>query len=138
MTLQEDIIVDIKETQIKYFGGPGKLLLPSVATIEAAIKEVPEHKLITTSLLRKRLADRFNVQGTCPVTTKKALQAIANDPTKTVAYWRVIKQNGELMAYYPDGVMGHAAHLLQEGFSINATGKVPKVEQFKSSLIQIE
>jgi alkylated DNA nucleotide flippase Atl1 len=67
-----------------------------------------------------------------------ALQAIANDTSKNVAYWRVIKQNGELNAIFPGGVEGQAAHLRQEGFTIDTNGKVPKVKQFKASLVHFD
>jgi hypothetical protein len=137
MELQTDTIIDIKENQVRYFGGPGKMLLPSIATVAALIKEIPRHHLITTDSLRKVLADRFNVQGTCPVTTKKALQAIANDPRLSVPYWRVVKKNGELMAYYPGGVAGHAALLKEEKFTINTEGGKSKVANFKGRLVQL-
>jgi len=38
------------------------------------------------------------------------------------------------MSYYPGGVEGHANHLREEGFMIDATGKAPKVKYFKESL----
>jgi hypothetical protein len=40
------------------------------------------------------------------------------------------------MSYYPGGVEGHANHLREEGFMIDATGKAPKVKYFKESLGQ--
>jgi alkylated DNA nucleotide flippase Atl1 len=112
------------------------MLLPSRATVAAMIKIIPENKLMTTGLLCKELANQFQVQGTCPVTTKKALQAIVNDSSTTVPYWRVIKQSGELMAYFPGGVEGHATCLKVEGFTINTNGKAPKVNDFKASLVR--
>lgn len=134
----KDEFKEIGERQIAYFGGPGMMLLPSRATIEAMIKRIPPSKLMTTELLRQELADQFEVQGTCPVTTKKVLTIIANEPGDEIAYWRVIKQNGELMSYYPGGVEGHAAHLQDEGFSIDTRGKAPKVSQFKAGLVHLK
>ena len=43
------------------------------------IEKVPARKLITTNLLCQKLTQQFNVRGTCPVTTQKALQAVAHD-----------------------------------------------------------
>ena len=133
---QEDEIVDIPPNRVKFFGTTGKMLLPSPATVEALIQKIPENKLITTDLLRKKLTDQFNVQGTCPVTTKKALQAIANSSSKNVACWRVINQNGGLMSYFPGGIEGHSALLREKGFTIDANGKAPKVKQFKEGLVR--
>lgn len=132
--MENDEIVDIKESQIRYFGGPGKMLLPTPATVAAQIRQIPAGRLLTTDLLRKGLAEQFGVQGTCPVTTKKALTAIASDPSQDVPWWRVIKQNGELMANYPGGVAGHASRLAEEGFTITESQK-PKVNKFRQSLV---
>lgn len=141
MPPETDTIVDIPPHRIRYFGGPGKMLLPSPATVAALIQRVPARRLITTDLLRRTLTDQFEVQGTCPVTTRHALQAVAhaaeNDASQNVAYWRVINQNGGLNGKYPGGVKGHAARLRQEGFAIDTSGKTPKVKQFQDSLVRL-
>ena len=134
MEPQEDAIVDIPENRIRFFGTSGKMLLPCPATVAALIRSIPEHQLMTTELLRKMLTDQFKVQGTCPVTTKKALQAVAHNSSNEVAYWRVIKKNGELMASFPGGLEGHAALLRQEGFTIDTEGKQPKIKAFAEYL----
>ena len=138
MELQEDVIVDIPENKIRFFGGSGKMLLPSPATVAALIKEIPANKLITTELLRQKLTAQFNVQGTCPVTTQKALQAIAHNSSKSVAYWRIVNKNGGLIAKFPGGVEGHAALLRQEGYTIDTKGKIPKVKEFRESLVRFK
>ena len=138
MELQEDVIVDIPENRIRYFGGSGKMLLPSPATVAALIQEIPANKLLTTELLRQKLTDQFNVQGTCPVTTQKALQAIAHNSSKSVAYWRIVNKNGGLIAKFPGGVEGHAALLRQEGYTIDTKGKIPKVKEFRENLVRFK
>ena len=135
MEHQEDAIVDIPDNRIKFFGGTGKMLLPSAATVAALIKKVPKHKLITTNLVCQELSHQFKVRGTCPVTTQKALQAIARDPTENVAYWRVINANGGLIVRFPGGAAGQEALLRKEGFTMDPTGKVPKVKNFRKSLV---
>ena len=136
MVMLEDAIVDIPENRLRYFGGPGKMLLPSPATIATLIEKIPENKLVTTDLLRQQLTSQFDVQGTCPITTQRSLQALANDPETHVAYWRVINQDGGLIARFPGGAAAHADHLRNEGFSIDTQAKVPKVKQFKDSLVR--
>jgi alkylated DNA nucleotide flippase Atl1 len=138
MDPQEDAIVEIPENRTKFFGGTGKMLLPSPATVAALIEKIPEHKLITTGLLCKILADTFKVRGTCPVTTQKALQAIVHDSSKNVAYWRVINTNGGLVARFPGGAEGQAALLRKEGFAIDREGKLPKVKDFRESLVHFD
>src|ERR1700726_482808 len=138
MDPQEDAIVEIPENRTKFFGGTGKMLLPSPATVAALIEKIPEHKLITTGLLCKILADTFKVRGTCPVTTQKALQAIAHDSSKNIAFWRVINTNGGLIARFPGGAAGQAALLVEEGFTIDTKGKVSKVKNFRESLVRFD
>jgi alkylated DNA nucleotide flippase Atl1 len=75
------------------------------------------------------------VRGTCPVTTQKALQAIAHGSGKNIAYWRVINTNGGLIARFPGGAAGQAALLVEEGFTIDTKGKVSKVKNFRESLV---
>ena len=135
--MEQDTIVDIKESQYGFFGGPGKMLLPSRATVESIIQRVPQSMVITTDLLRKKLAEQFAVQGTCPVTTRNMLQAISNDPDCQTAYWRVVNQNGELIAKYPGGVEGQGALLANEGLTIERTGKTAKVKDFKARIVDL-
>ena len=138
MVPQEDLIVEIPENRLKFFGGAGKMLLPSPATVAALIEKIPEHTLITTSLLCQELTQRFKVRGTCPVTTQKALQEIAHNPANKCPYWRVINANGGLIARFPGGVGGQAALLRKEGFAIDTQQKVPKVKGFSESLVPFD
>jgi hypothetical protein len=138
MEPQEDVIVDIPTERVKFFGGTGKMLLPGPATVAALIKKIPKRKLITTNLLCKELADQFKVRGTCPVTTQKALQAIAHGSSENIAYWRVINSNGGLIARLPGGATGQAALLVKEGFTIDTKGKIPKVKNFRESLVRFD
>jgi hypothetical protein len=134
MDAPQDEIVDIPPHRVKYFGTTGKMLLPCPATIQAVINTIPADKLITTDLLRKKLTEEFNVEGTCPVTTKKALQTLANVSGADVPYWRVINQNGGLMSGFPGGT-AHQAELLQEaGFALDTHGKSRRVDHYKDKL----
>jgi 6-O-methylguanine DNA methyltransferase, DNA binding domain len=136
MEQQEDVIADISPAREKFFGCSGKMLAPSANTVAAFLQKMPAHKLITTELLRTKLAAQFNVQATCPVALRKALQAIANDAGNKVAYWRVVKKKGELLSSYPGGLNTHAALLSKDGFVVDMTGKAPKVKDFEESLVR--
>ena len=138
MEPQEDVIVDIPKDRVKFFGGTGKMLLPSPATVAALIKKIPERKLITTNLLCKELTDQFKVRGTCPVTTQKALQEVAHDSAYECPYWRVVNASGGLIARFPGGVGGQAALLRKEGFAIDTKQKVPKVKGFSEGLASFD
>ena len=85
MEPREDAIVYISKDRFRFWRA-GKMLLPGPASVAALIEKVPAHKLITTNLPSQKLTKQFNVRGTCPVTTQKALQAVAQDPNNEVAY----------------------------------------------------
>ena len=137
MEAQTDVIVPIANHREHYFGGAGKMLIPCPATVAAQIQRIPEHQLMSKEFLQAKLAEQFQVQVTCPFATKKALQAIAQDGRQSAPYWRVIKKNGELFSYFPGGVEGHAGCLRKEGFTIDTTGKVPKVQHFQECLLRL-
>jgi alkylated DNA nucleotide flippase Atl1 len=137
MELQEDVIVDISKAREKFFGCSGKMLLPSRKTVQALLEQIPPHQLVTTEWIQRTLAAQFNVEVTCPVTTRKALQAIAKDSSGNLAFWRVVKKNGDLMAIYPGGVAVQAEQLTQQGFEIDSTAKKPKVLNLKANLVDL-
>ena len=138
MEPKQDAIVDIPKDRLRFFGGPGKMLLPGPATVAAAlVDKVQAHKLITINLLCQILAQQFNVLGTCPVTTQRALQAVAHDASNEVAYWRVIRADGGLIARFRDGAEGQAERLRKEGFALDGRGKAPKVKNFRESLVRL-
>jgi alkylated DNA nucleotide flippase Atl1 len=135
--LQEDIIVDISKAREKFFGCSGKMLLPSRKTVQALLEKIPEQQLATTEWIQRTLAAQFSVEVTCPVATRKALQAIAKDSSGNMAFWRVVKKNGELMAIYPGGVAVQAQQLTQQGFEIDSTAKKSKVLNLKTHLVNV-
>ncbi|MBN8617383.1 MAG: MGMT family protein [Anaerolineae bacterium] len=134
MNLEQDVIVDIKENQVRFFGTQGKMLLPAPATVANLVRTIPRHKLLTTDLLRSRLAHQFNVQGTCPVTTRKALKVIALDSLADVPFWRVVRQDGGLLPQFAALHLSQAAHLEEEGFTIVSKGKSLFVQGYRHHL----
>ena len=132
-----DVIVDIPRERLGFFGGPGRMLLPSPATVASVIDKVPARQLITTNLLCRKLTQLFDVRGTCPVTTQKALQAVAHDPGSEAPYWRVVKADGGLIAQFPGGAERQAELLRKEGFTLDTRGKAPKVANFRERLVPV-
>jgi hypothetical protein len=134
---QEDSIVPISKAREKFFGTSGRMLCPSPATVEAVIKKVPKQKLITTNLIRETLAEEFEVEACCPVTTQRSLRAIVKSGSKA-PHWRVVNKSGELFSYYPEGAKGHAALLKKEGYAVDTRGKKPKVKKFEERLVRLK
>jgi alkylated DNA nucleotide flippase Atl1 len=116
--LRSDLLVDISKEDQRRFGCSGKMLKPSRASVEALVEQIPPGKVLTTSLLRKRLAENRNAQTTCPFLTKRALMAIAEDPEATAPFWRVVLGSGDMIAAYPGGAIQQALRLWGEGVAI--------------------
>lgn len=69
---------------------PGKsMLYPSARMVYDAIREIPEGQTVTPKELRASLADRYNVEYTCPVTTTMMLRIVAEAANES-------RQNGAL------------------------------------------
>ena len=138
MELPDDPIVEISPAREKFFGCSGRMLLPSRATVETFVLAIPAGQLATTDMLRKAMGAHFQVEAVCPVTTKKALQAIARDVKTRSPFWRVIKGSGEVMSLFPGSAAAQAARLAAEGFVIAAGKILPRVEDFRCLLVQPE
>ena len=115
--LREDVLVDIPPDQVRRFGVSGTMLKPSRASVARAVSLVPRGKTLPITELRERLAKTHGAQTTCPFLTKRALMAIAADADDTVPYWRVVRSNGAMIDYFPDGAAGQARRLKAEGSS---------------------
>lgn len=132
--LTKDEIVPIAKDRERSLGTGGRMLLPCPTTVAAVLKRIPKGKLVTIDLIRAELARQFKVDTTCPFNTKLCLRAIANGPQYKVAYWRVLRDNGDLINYYPGGVAGQGALLKEEGFKLEKKGDAPRVKAFRESL----
>jgi alkylated DNA nucleotide flippase Atl1 len=136
MHLNADEIVAIPVERERFFGCAGRMLLPCPATVAALIREIPRGQVATIDLLRNELARRHEVDVVCPFHTKQSLLAIARE-SKQVAYWRLVKKNGELLSYLPGGASKHAARLAAEGVAIKSSD-MPRLEHLRAHLVRFE
>lgn len=93
---------------------------PSRANVEAVVQKIPRGKVITMRFLRESLAASHHVEVTCPFLTKRALIAIASDAKTQAPFWRVVRDNGEMLGYYPGGETAQARRLRNERLMITA------------------
>ena len=136
----EDSIVQIAPQLERFFGTSGRMLKPCAATVAALVAQIPSGQVVTSDLLRRKLADQFGVEVACPYDTKMALLKISNDSSLNesglnVPYWRVIKTNGELNHQYRGGLEAQMALLQSEGFTVDDSGKKPRIKPFKDKLL---
>jgi hypothetical protein len=126
--------------------GGRTMAIPRPLDVDAEMRTVPKGKLITTTQIRTRLAQKYGVEVTCPLTTgifiRIAAETAEEDQAFGVAkitpYWRVIKADGKLNEKFPGGVEAQAEKLAAEGHALTpGKGKQPpKVVEFEQRLVK--
>ncbi len=138
-------IVNIPPRMEKRFGR-GKMLIPRPLDVDALIRRVERGKLITQAQIRERLAEEYNVDITCPITTGIFVNIVARTAEedlqsgkKSIApYWRVVNSDGGLNPKFPGGVELQAERLMAEGHTIieGRGKKPPRVKDFERYLVK--
>ena len=136
-------VVEVPEKWVKMMGGR-RVLVPTPMMVDELIRTVPRRKLITVGQIRRRLAQPFQADSTCPLTTgiflRISSEAAEEDrqagKKQITPYWRVVRDDGSLNPKFPGGVEAQAQKLKEEGHEI-APGKgkrPPRVVDFEKSL----
>lgn len=125
--------------------GGRTMLVSTPRDVEALMRKIPKGRVITSALLRQKLADDFGAECACPTSTgifvRIAAEAAEEDRAagakRITPYWRVIAKDGSLNEKFPGGAKAQADNLRAEGFEIlAATGKhAPKVKDFEKKLV---
>lgn len=142
---QEPVIFEIPENMTKRFG-TGTMVIPRPLDVDALIRKVKKGKLVTTALLRARLAADCDADVACPMTTgifiriasEAAEEDFRNGKSRITPYWRVVRDDGSLNEKFPGGTAAQARRLKSEGFKIvpGKGKKPPKVAEFERFLIK--
>jgi len=111
------------------YGGE-KMLISSPKAIAEVLKTIPKGKVITMGELRDKLAIAYGADYSCPMTTGIFLRIVSEaykemldgGGTETWPYWRVVRDNGELIDKFPGGTIAHAKLLEEEGHTIVPKG----------------
>ena len=101
------------------------MVVPKPMDVYNIMKAVSEGKLITTAVIRKILAEKYNVDTACPLTTGIFVNISANASVELhddMPYWRTLKTNGKLNPKYPNAPEEQIALLESEGFEIITKG----------------
>jgi len=118
-------IVELDEKGEKKFGGK-TMVVPKPTDICDIMRKVPQGKLITTSEIRKVLAEKYHTDTACPLTTGIFVNICAHASVEnddTLPYWRTLKTNGELNPKFPNAFDEQIALLESEGFTIVEKGR---------------
>jgi hypothetical protein len=137
-------VVDVPDKWVKTMGGR-RVLVPTPMMVDELVRTVPKRKLITVGQIRQRLAQPFQADSTCPLTTGIFLRITSEAAEEDrqagknpiTPYWRVVKDDGSLNPKFPGGVEAHAQKLREEGHEIvSGPGKrPPRVADFENSLV---
>lgn len=119
----QDELVEIRENRRRYFGGEGLMLLPGRPSVEAALRAIAPGQVRTTAEIARDLAKNAGARGTCPVTLRRVLGAIAKADAAGVPWWRVVGIGGAMLTFGPGGREAQARLLRDEGVSVTGEGK---------------
>ncbi len=139
-------VVEITDKMSKRWG-TGTIVIPAPREVDEIMKQVPRGKLTTINQIRARLAQKHGASIGYPITTgifasiaaHAAEEATAEGKQDITPYWRTLKVGGELNPKYPGGVEAQAAHLREEGHTIEPGKgkKPPKVKDFEKALVEV-
>jgi len=127
--------------------GTGTFVIPAPIEVDEIMQKVPKGKLITVNEIRAILAKKHGATIGCPLTTgifawiaaNAAEEAAAEGKKDITPYWRTLKTDGSLNEKYPGGIDAQAAHLREEGHTIELGKgkKPPKVKEFERVLVEV-
>jgi len=139
-------VVEINNKMSKRWG-TGSVVIPAPKEVDEIMQKVPKGKVITVSEIRALLARKHGATIGCPLTTgifawvaaNAAEEAATEGKQGITPYWRTLKAGGELNEKYPGGVEAQAAHLREEGHTIEPGEgkKPPKVKDFERALQEL-
>ena len=127
-----------------HWGGK-TMAVPSPMEVNEIMAGVPHGKLITTNVIRQRIAAKHNADIGCPLTSgifswiaaHAAEEQKLSGAEKFTPWWRTLKSDGTLNEKYPGGAENQAALLEQEGHVIVRKGKQLRVARFEDLLVEV-
>ncbi len=120
------------------------LAIPAPVEVDELMRKVPKGKLNTINLMREKFAKRYKADAGCPITTgifawiaSYAAEELRDSGKKRVtAWWRTLKNGGELNPKYPGGIKQQAMMLEAEGHTIVNRGKRYFVKDYEKKLVK--
>src|SRR5260370_21995873 len=134
---QQPKVVKIPPSMARF--GEGTMLIPTPKLVDILLRQIPKGKLVTVGEIRKRLANDFSADVTCPLTTGIFVRIVAEAAEEDRAggrqritpYLRVIKDDGGLNPKFPGGERVQARDPRLEGASVARKGKRTVVKGFE-------
>ncbi|QNK66140.1 MGMT family protein [Variovorax sp. PAMC26660] len=120
--------------------GEGTIATPSPQEVEAAMRSIPEGRLVTVMGIGEDIATRHSATIGCTVTTAIFAHMVAHAAEEApkaegqTPWWRTLKIGGELNTKYPGGIEAQMSKLEAEGHTVVQRGKRYFVEDFAKKL----
>ena len=137
-------IVDMLPEGITWAPAGSSMVVSTPKEVHALMAGVPTGKLITTNTLREKLANKYNTDITCPMSTgifvniasaaSEEMKALGIDDR--IPWWRTLKNDGSLNPKAPCGPEAQMAYLKKEGHSFTQRGKKIRVENYENYLLK--
>lgn len=130
-------VLEIEDPKTRSIHGK-KMVIAPPKEYDDIIRRVPQGRLITSDEIRKYVANKYNADFTCPLTSGIFTSIVAhaseergNDPTP---WWRVLKKDGILSDKFPYGPEKQKILLENEGHTVIKRGKNFLVADLADSL----
>jgi alkylated DNA nucleotide flippase Atl1 len=112
------------------------LLITSPRELDAVIRRIPEGRVVTVGAIRTSIAQSHKADDADGAATRACLRIVADAAEEERAtgrggriapYWRVVDDDGGMLAELPGGVEVQARALTAEGVTVLHVGKLPRV-----------
>lgn len=135
-------IVHLDKDKAKKWGGE-KMVIAPPTDYDEIMSKIPKGKVITTNEIRKKIAKKYKVDITCPMTAGIFINICAwasyQRDKNITPYWRVLKSDGGLNIKYPEAIKLQKKLLEEEGHTIITKGKKNikyYVKDFEKNLVK--
>ncbi|NVK21684.1 MAG: MGMT family protein [Kangiellaceae bacterium] len=131
-------IVNQLPAGVKWAPAGASMAVSTPAEVNQLMAQIPKEKLITITHIRDFLANKYETDITCPISTgifiniaAAAAEEMRAGNIKTITpYWRTLKADGELNPKYPVYPDQQKTLLEAEGFTVIQKGKKYFVQDF--------
>ncbi len=138
-------MLNLRDEGLSKRWGVGICVVPRPRDVDALMRKVSRGRLITINELRAALAQSYNADLACPITTgifawiaaHAAAEGQGAGEKKTTPYWRTLKTSGEINPKYPGGVTAQKRLLKSEGHRFVRNGKRWLVADFAGKLARL-
>ena len=105
-----------------------KMLIPTPKIVDKLVKEIPDGIFLHSKQIRKKLANDYNAEMTCPVVTGISMRIISEaayeeyqknkDINKITPFWRIVEPDSKLAGKLACGIDFIIERQIQEGIEL--------------------